>query len=190
MAGTYPPTWSQCKCAALIADKQHLKSDAIFTNEGIVATAVYCVESTNVKPPSIAFRMRTSPDQPDLRDLILRGPGELLPELRKHLAGAGTPCCVSYKIVRLVNGPVQVSELTQSPVSIATPKSLSKTRQSPGDGVSSPSGWSIPPSASSPQPTSPRSSFTGGPVLCLTEVYRGVPAEKCPPSYWKSSSAN
>lgn len=65
----------------VIADKQHLKSDAIFTNEGIVATAVYCVESTNVKPPSIAFRMRTSPNQPDLRERVRYGTHQYAEEI-------------------------------------------------------------------------------------------------------------
>lgn len=65
----------------VIADKQHFKSDALLMSGGIVATAVYCVESTNVKPLSIAFRMRTSPTQPDFRDRIRYGTHQYAEEM-------------------------------------------------------------------------------------------------------------
>lgn len=141
---------------ALIADKQHLKSDAIFTNEGIVATAVYCVESTNVNPPSIAFRMRTSPNQPDLRERVRYGTHQYAEEIYRTsiwpTPGQGK-CFQSYGNVlleqgRLVAYPTTLyvlrprsmdltkhvgpPELTHDPVSIATPTSLPKTRQNPG----------------------------------------------------------
>ena len=47
----------------------------------VVATAIYCVESENVTPPTIAFRMRTSLDQPDFRDRVRYGSHQYAEEM-------------------------------------------------------------------------------------------------------------
>ncbi|KAK1831506.1 hypothetical protein QBC39DRAFT_283218 [Podospora conica] len=49
--------------------------DALIAEDEVVATAIYCVESENTVPLSVAFRMRTSRMQPDFRGRVKCGHG-------------------------------------------------------------------------------------------------------------------
>ena len=75
-------------------------------NEHIVGTAIYYLDSKNITPSSLAFRMQTSPDQDEYQERVEQDDHEWLSAVFGARLGGGTgsPCLQNYGSVETREG--------------------------------------------------------------------------------------